>query len=300
VSEVDKFPVFVKPDVGQGSQYASKVDNLETLEVILRNNPNLIISEYLPGKEYTVDCFTDRRKGLLFCGGRERIRIRAGISMNSKPVDAKTSMLFRKVAKVISDELDFHGAWFFQLKIDSSGSFKLLEIAPRISGTMATYRVLGVNFALLSIYENEGADIMIMRNNCNVQIDKALENRYKHNLKYNKVYVDLDDTLIIDDKVNPQLIQFLYQSLNKGCKLVLITKTTRQGNIQSILKQFRLGGIFDETIFLKKSESKFDFINPQGSIFIDDSFTERKAVFDRLGIPTFDCSMIEFLIDVRS
>jgi len=300
VSEVDKFPVFVKPDVGQGSQYASKVDNLETLQVVLRNNPDLIISEYLPGKEYTVDCFTDRRKGLLFCGGRERIRIRAGISMNSKPVDAKTSMLFRKVAKVISDELDFHGAWFFQLKIDSSGSFKLLEIAPRISGTMATYRVLGVNFALLSIYENEGADIMIMRNNCNVQIDKALENRYKHNLKYNKVYVDLDDTLIIDDKVNPQLIQFLYQSLNKGCKLVLITKTTRQGNIQSILKQFRLGGIFDETIFLKKSESKFDFINPQGSIFIDDSFTERKAVFDRLGIPTFDCSMIEFLIDVRS
>jgi hypothetical protein len=50
---------------------------------------------------------------------------------------------------------------------------------------------------------------------------------------------------------------------------------------------------------LKKNESKADFINPQGSIFIDDSFSERKSVFYKLGIPTFDCSMIEMLIDER-
>ena len=220
-SEIGEFPVFVKPDIGQGSQSASKVENLETLKVLLKDNPNLIISEYLPGKEYTIDCFTDRRKGLLFCGGRERIRIKAGISMNSKPVDDKTSRIFRKVAEKISSKLDFYGAWFFQMKIDNSGTLKLMEIAPRISGTMATYRAMGVNFALLSIYENEGTDIVIMHNNCNVQIDRALENRYKHNLRYNKVYVDLDDTLVIDNKINPQLIQFLYQSLNKGCKIVL-------------------------------------------------------------------------------
>lgn len=296
-SDVDKFPVFVKPDIGQGSQLASKVENLATLEVLLKNNPNLIISEYLPGKEYTIDCFTERRKGLLFCGGRERIRIKAGISMNSRPVNAKTSMRFRKIANIISRELEFHGAWFFQLKTDSSGTFKLQEIAPRISGTMATNRVLGVNFALLSIYEKEGRDVEIMLNNYDVQIDRALVNRYKHNIKYNKVYVDLDDTLIIDNKINPQLMQFLYQSLNNGCKLALITKTNRTGDVQSILKQFRLVDVFDEIISLRKNESKADFIDPQLSIFIDDSFSERKAVFDRLGIPTFDCSMIELLID---
>jgi carbamoyl-phosphate synthase large subunit len=296
-SDVDKFPVFVKPDIGQGSQFTSKVENLETLEVLLKNNPNLIISEYLPGKEYTIDCFTDRRKGLLFCNGRERIRIKAGISMNSRPVDAKTSILFQKSANIISRELEFHGAWFFQLKIDSSCNFKLLEIAPRISGTMATNRVLGVNFALLSIYEKEGRDIEIMRNTYDVEIDRALVNRYRHNIKYNNVYVDLDDTLIIDNKVNPQLMQFLYQSLNNGCKIVLITKTNRAGDLRSVLKQFRLVGVFDEILFLRKNESKADFIDPHGSIFIDDSFSERKAIFNKLSIPTFDCSMIELLID---
>jgi carbamoyl-phosphate synthase large subunit len=299
-SEVVAFPVFVKPDIGQGSQFATIVENLETLKILLKGNPNLIISEYLPGKEYTIDCFTDRRKGLLFCGGRERIRVKAGISMNSKPVDDKTSQIFQKIAEKISSKLEFYGAWFFQMKIDNTGTLKLMEIAPRISGTMATYRALGINFALLSIYENDGTEIRIMPNNYEVQIDRALENRYKHNLKYNKVYVDLDDTIVIDNTINSQLIQFLYQSLNKGCKIILITKTSRKGSVQSILKRFRLENLFDETVFLRKNEAKADFIDPQGSIFIDDSFSERKSVFERLGMPTFDCSMIELLIDPRT
>jgi len=299
-SDVDRFPVFVKPDIGQGSKFALKVENLVTLEVLMRDNPDLVVSEYLPGKEYTVDCFTDRRKGLLFCGGRERIRVKAGISMDCKPVcNASMATKFRDAAKVISKELEFYGAWFFQLKIDSFGVLKLLEIAPRISGTMATVRVSGVNFAMLSIYEKEGVDIEIMRNDCQVHIDRALVNRYSHDIKYSTVYVDLDDTLIIDDKLNPQLMQFLCQSINNGCRIILITKNDKAGGVRLILKKFRIASIFDQIICLKKNESKADFIDPQGSIFIDDSFSERKSVFDKLGIPTFDCSMIEMLIDER-
>ena len=299
-SDVDRFPVFVKPDIGQGSKFALKVENLVTLEVLMRDNPDLVVSEYLPGKEYTVDCFTDRRKGLLFCGGRERIRVKAGISMDCKPVcNASMATKFRDAAKVISKELEFYGAWFFQLKIDSFGVLKLLEIAPRISGTMATVRVSGVNFAMLSIYEKEGVDIEIMRNDCQVHIDRALVNRYSHDIKYSTIYVDLDDTLIIDDKLNPQLMQFLCQSINNGCRIILITKNDKAGGVRLILKKFRIASIFDQIICLKKNESKADFIDPQGSIFIDDSFSERKSVFDKLGIPTFDCSMIEMLIDER-
>lgn len=129
ISGITDFPVFVKPDKGQGSQEASKVENRNTLKVLLENNPNLIVLEYLPGKEYTIDCFTSRRKGLLFCNGRERIRTKEGISMNSKPVDNEISLIFRKMANTISDKLDFHGAWFFQVKQTNSGIFKLLEIA---------------------------------------------------------------------------------------------------------------------------------------------------------------------------
>jgi len=296
-SKIDSFPVFTKPDKGQGSQDACRVDDLYTLNLLLKTKPNLIVLEYLSGKEYTVDCFSDRRKGLLFCSGRERIRVRSGISMNSKPVDKKTNKIFYEYANMILHELEFYGAWFFQLKLDDSGTFKLLEIAPRIGGTMATHRVLGVNFPLLSIYEKEGVDIEIMTNNYDVEIDRALVNRYKHNIKYSKVYVDLDDTLIINHEINTKLIRFLYQVVNTGSKIILISKTLN--DVETILKKWRLTGLFDEVILLNKDDSKADFIDPSGAIFIDDSFSERRSVFDRHKIPTFDCSMIGLLIDER-
>jgi len=298
LSEIESFPVFVKPDKGQGTQGAYiVVDNLDMLKGLFKSNSDLIVMEYLPGKEYTVDCFTNRRKGLLFCSGRERIRIKSGISMNSKPVDEKTNKVFRKYTDIISQELELYGAWFFQLKLDNKGTFKLLEIAPRIGGTMATHRVLGINFALLSIYEKEGVDIEIMTNNNDVEIDRALINRYKHNIRYSKVYVDLDDTLIVNNVVNTQLIRFLYQAINKGCKIILLTKT--KNDVENILKKWRLNTLFDEIILLKEDDSKADFIDPEEAIFIDDSFSERKSVFERHKIPTFDCSMVELLIDER-
>ena len=299
-SDVTSFPVFVKPDKGQGSQDSFKVENSKTLEVHLQNysnHSNLLIMEYLPGKEFTIDCFSDRRKGLLFCNGRERIRTKSGISMNSKPVDNKTFLEIRKIADIISAQLVFHGAWFFQLKMSKDGSLKLLEMAPRISGTMAISRVLGVNFPLLSIYESEGLNIEILTNSCSIEIDRALTNRYKLDIIYDKVYVDLDDTLIVNNRINTFLIKFLYQAINNNCKIILITKSSY--NVEKVLEQKRLSSIFDKVILLTKNESKSNFIDPNGAIFIDDSFSERKSVYCKHKIPTFDCSMIELLIDDR-
>ena len=40
--------------------------------------------EYLPGRELTVDCFSDRERGVLFARARPRERTRAGISMATR------------------------------------------------------------------------------------------------------------------------------------------------------------------------------------------------------------------------
>ena len=160
---------------------------------------------------------------------------------------------------------------------------------------MATHRVQGINFPLLSIYESELVKIEISQNNFDIEIDRALINRYRHNITFDKVYVDLDDTLILKNKVNTKLVQFLYQCVNKTCKIVLITKTVN--DLSTYLKKWRLESLFDEILLLNKGESKADYIDPENSIFIDDSFSERKEVSKRYGIPTFDCSMVELLLD---
>lgn len=295
IDSVTTYPVFVKPDQGQGSRGAKVVRDRDELLAALKSAPMAIVLEYLPGREYTVDCFSDRERGILFCGGRERIRTRNGISMNSVPVNEPR---FRQIADLISRELQLYGAWFFQLREDASGDYCLLEIAPRVAGTMALHRVRGVNFPLLSIYEHERIPVEIQSNDIEVEIDRALTNRYRHNLEFKNVYIDLDDTLIKSGKVNVRLVAFLYQCINSGIRLTLITKSEQR--LPSFLESFRLGQIFDEIIHLEPATEKAEFVTEAESIFIDDSFRERAAVQSRRGIPTFDGSMLEMLIDERS
>lgn len=295
LDSIDQYPVFVKPDKGQGSQQTNIVDNREQLSSLLKKSDDKIVVEYLPGEEYTIDCFSDRDKGLLFCSGRQRLRTRSGISMNSRPV---YNDVFLDYANAICKKLAFHGAWFFQTKKDRHGEFKLMEIAPRIAGTMALHRVQGINFPLLSIYEQERIPLEILTNKINVEIDRALINRYKHEVKYNVAYIDLDDTLILNGIVNINVLRFIYQCINTGIKVVLLTK--HASNIEQTLTKHRLSGIFDEIMQMEQSASKADYIRESDAILIDDSFSERKNVSERCGILTFDCSMLEMLTDERT
>ncbi len=295
LTDIKVFPVFIKPDKGQGSKDAYIVNSLEELKVLLNKYKETIITEYLPGREFTIDCFSDRGTGLLFCEGRERIRIRNGITVNSKIV---TDYKFKEYALKISEKLDLYGAWFFQLKEDQNGVLKLMEIGPRIAGTMALNRVRGINFPLLSIYEFERVDIKILKNNYEIEIDRALQNRYKVKLSYDTIYLDLDDTLIINKKVNLLLIKFLYQCINLNKKIIILTR--HRENINKTLLKFKINRIlFDKIIVIKENELKSNYIKNQNSIFIDDSFSERTDVANKCKIPTFDCSMVESLLEDR-
>ncbi len=292
---VDAFPVFVKPDASQGSQGAHLVLDSDRLHQIVSERPDSIMMEYLPGKEYTIDCFSDRDVGLLYCSGRQRVRTRAGISMNTKSVSCEQ---FSTFASAISSCLSFHGAWFFQVREDANGTLKLLEVAPRIGGAMAYDRARGVNLPLLSLYEQERVPVKIRANDFDLELDRALVNRYSHNVGYHTVYVDLDDTLIIDDLVNTILMRFLFQCVNRGIRIVLLTR--HDGDLKGKLERHRLAGIFDQIIRVPPLTSKAAYVDCGEAVFIDDSFSEREAVRELCGIATFDCSMLEVLIDDRT
>ncbi|HEY1566970.1 MAG TPA: ATP-grasp domain-containing protein [Solirubrobacteraceae bacterium] len=292
---VDAFPVFVKPDAAQGSQGAMLVRDAGALERAVAGGSDLIM-EYLPGEELTVDCFSDRERGLLFARARPRVRTRAGISMSSHTV--ADDPVIRELAEAIDGRLDLHGAWFFQLREDASGRLRLLEVAPRAAGTSAVHRVTGVNFALLSIYEQLRVPVAIAANAGSVELDRALANRYRHDLRYGTVYVDLDDTLVVRDAVNTSLVAFLYQCLNAGHRLVLLTR--HRGDLEQTLSRFRLHGLWDQVVRVGDAEAKADYIAEADAILIDDSFRERAEAHDRRGIATFDASMLELLLDDRA
>jgi hypothetical protein len=109
------------------------------------------------------------------------------------------------------------------------------------------------------------------------------------------VYLDLDDFLIVKDKVNLQVIQFIFQCHNKGIPVILLTK--HKGNLNETLKKYRLESIFSEIIWVPEEDTKWKQIRHKDAIFLDDSFSERKEVAENLKIPTFDSSSLEMLLD---
>ena len=291
-AEVGNYPVFVKPDRGQGSFGIARADNAEELASATKAIRDPIICEYLPGEEYTIDCFSDRERGVLFAGARRRRRIRNGISVNTL-----TEVLpeAKEMAHLIGRKLGLRGAWFFQLKRTQDGQLVLLEVAPRIAGAMAAHRVLGVNFPLLSIFEEERLPLSVRPLAGIIELDRALENRYRHSINFSTLYIDLDDTLLVNDRVNLLAMKLLFQCINNGKKIVLISR--HRSDLNQTLAKHRLSGLFDEIIHLDAAEKKSSHIKQGDAIFVDDSFAERMDVSERCNIPTFDCSMIELLTE---
>ena len=256
----------------------------------------MIAVEYLPNEEYTIDCFSAKGK-LLYCEKRQRIRVKDGISVNAITVQTEESI--KEIAEIINSKLTFDGAWFFQLKKDKNNQYKLLEIAPRIAGTMALHRNTGINFPLLTLYAHLGIDVNVLTNENRLTIDRALTNRFNYEIDYDRVYIDFDDTVFVKGKINTFLMMFLYQCVNERKEIILITKHIK--DIKETLKELKIDiNLFDEIITLSKEDDKYKYMdNDVSAIFIDDSFSERMVISNKLKLPVFDLDAIESLIDWR-
>ena len=292
----NEFPIFLKPDIGQGAKGVAIAYSIDDLYHYFNENPNLVAVEYLTNEEYTIDCFTLNGE-LLYCEKRERIRVKDGISVNATTV--VTEKIVKDIAEIINSSLSFNGAWFFQLKKDKNNEYKLLEIAPRIAGTMALHRNSGINFPLLTLYAHLGINVSIISNDENLTIDRALTNRFNYEIDYKRVYLDFDDTVIVKGKINTYLMMFLYQCVNNGIEIILITKHLK--DIGETLKRYKIDkNLFSDIIQLSKDDEKYMFMDDKvPSIFVDDSFSERLKIYDKLKFPVFDLDAIESLIDWR-
>ena len=163
---------------------------------------------------------------------------------------------------------------------------------------MGTTRNLGINYPMLTIFDMMGYDIDIINNKQEILLDRAFISRYQTSVKYKLVYMDFDDTLYLDDKVNITMVAFLYQCFNKGIPVVLLTKHAK--DIYASLEKFRISkDLFSDIIHISDGSDKSEYITEKESIFIDDSFAERKNIQDKTGVPVYDLDMIESLIDWR-
>ena len=292
--EILSYPVFIKPRKGQGAVGAQAVFAPNNLPEVVWDD--YVFCEYLPGKEYTVDCLTDKDGNLRFVSPRSRRRVMAGVSVAGE-IEELTPEI-QHIAEEINKRLSFMGLWWFQIKQNEQGQWKLLEVSTRCAGTMALTRARGVNLPLLSVYAAMGHDFVIEPNDYQVKMDSSLIRRYRIDYEYDTVYFDFDDTITLRGKVNLKAVWLLYQCQNLGKKLILLTKHEKA--IKDSMKNFHIDeGLFAEIIHIRPEDNKANYINPHRAIFIDNAYQERKAVREMHGIPVFDADGLDFLMDWR-
>ncbi len=152
-------PVVIKPPISNGMRGVRIIDesvnlkenfysekptslyiHMSYLKTILGNLfPSLLIMEYLPNEEWTVDILSVNN---IYVVTRKRDIIRSGITFEGTYEENKQMIEY---SRLLSKEIGLEYAFGFQFKLDANNVPKLLESNPRIQGTMVLSTFAGAN-----------------------------------------------------------------------------------------------------------------------------------------------------------
>jgi len=109
--------------------------------------PQLLVSEYMPGDEYSVDCLAKNGQAVLVVP-RLRNKMINGISVEGEFI--RNDEAINYCSKIIN-ALNLHGNIGIQIKYSDENKPLLLEINPRVQGTIVAALGAGVNLPLLAV-----------------------------------------------------------------------------------------------------------------------------------------------------
>ena len=170
-------PVCIKPQISKGSRgFRVLKENIDKLDLFMNYKPDntittfeemtsilesadpfpkLVVMEYLPGNEYSVDLLVKKGDSLITVP-RLRDVIKLGISFIGEVEDNKeVEEMAKEIVKVIGLDYNIN----LQLKYSSEGIPKIIEINPRVSGTIVLCTGAGVNMPYLGVKIALGEEI---------------------------------------------------------------------------------------------------------------------------------------------
>lgn len=290
VNDVIEYPVFMKMDNDQGGKHAYIINDSMDLEYYNNKYDNMITCEYLPGEEVTIDCFTDRNRRLLVCLPRGAERILAGIDVHSSSIENYNDLMeIEHIANSLNTEIIFRGYWFFQVKRDKEGKYKLLEISTRFAGSFDYTESYDINMPLMALKDFDNQDVTVNTNNLFFDADKQFFSRFF--LKDNQGNTFNYDNLVIDidcfrkERINPFLIALVYQEKKKR-KIILFGD-----NIEDIKKTLENNSISSDLFEIADFES---VKNEKNSIFISNNEQLKNTINCKYH---FSDNNVEVLID---
>ncbi len=139
------YPLIVKSRYGSGSASVFKVENKKELFFFIDYVSNPIIQEFVNGKEYTIDLFSDFNGKVLTVVPRERIETFCGESYKGKTI--KDTRIIEH-AKNLAEKLGTVGHITIQC-IKNDNEIRFIEVNPRFGGGAVLGIKSGANTPLL-------------------------------------------------------------------------------------------------------------------------------------------------------
>jgi len=115
----------------------------------------MLLSEFLPGKEYSVDVLANQG-AMLYGLCRSRDKMSAGISVRGCFVKNEEIL---QMSQTFVKELNLHGPIGLQFREDANGRPLLLEINPRLQGTVSSCLGAGINVPLDAVQLATGGKV---------------------------------------------------------------------------------------------------------------------------------------------
>lgn len=147
------FPLFVKPVCGSCSKQAQKVDDLETLRFLCKQDADLMIQEFMEGNEIGADVYVDGISGkTVSIFTKKKILMRAG------ETDKSVSFIDEKLFAFIKNFAELRG-YRYQIDIDlfeKNGEYYISEVNPRFGGGYPHAYECGCDFTALIARNLEG------------------------------------------------------------------------------------------------------------------------------------------------
>jgi carbamoyl-phosphate synthase large subunit len=151
------------------------VTTLESVSSILSKGfEELLVMEYLPGPEYSVDSLVKNGESLIVVP-RRRVETRLGVS--SVGVVERNEEVMEIVRKM-NEAFKFNYNINIQLKYSANGTPKLIEINPRVSGTICLSSMAGPNLPYLAIKLALGEDFPIPKIDWGVTMIRCWDELY--------------------------------------------------------------------------------------------------------------------------
>ncbi|MBT2485077.1 MULTISPECIES: ATP-grasp domain-containing protein [unclassified Microbacterium] len=140
-----EFPAFAKPRQGAGSRGIRLVPDRAALEA-LPTDEDLIVQDYLPGEEYSVDVIADADGNVVAAVPRTRARVDSGVAIAGRTVRDPE---LEETAAAIARAIGLVGVANVQLRRDRAGRAVLLEVNPRFPGALPLTIAAGVDIPSL-------------------------------------------------------------------------------------------------------------------------------------------------------